>query len=253
MLVAVFSSCTNSTSPVQITRLYPLMGCAASEDDDGTFLAGSAIVDVAAGAPRVLVGVEMTGQVYSTPGLALRTGETLEPKQKNFPVFTDVVLTYRLSRRLGGTLKPYDVPISLTAGGTADSLKFNGAVQLISPELGDQLTNGLSGSTSLDDFVDIDVDIEFRGEINSSRTPITTGAVTFPVRAVKSAPAACPAGLRYARYPFRNAAGGVDFCRYVGSSFDGSFNAYYLSPVPAPPDPAKCCDPNSPTAVQDGC
>ncbi|MFT3706788.1 MAG: hypothetical protein QM817_03895 [Archangium sp.] len=257
VVMLAVSGCTNATSPLQITRVYPLAGCALPKTDDGTQLAGSATVDVAAGAPQVLVGVELIGKSYSTPGLTLRTGETLEPKGANFPVFTDLVINYRLSRRLGSTPKTFNVAINATPGGTGESLQLNAPIALISPELGDQLTNGLSGSATLDDFVDIDVDIELRGEINSSRTPITSGVVTFPIRAVKSAPPACPtAGERYMRYPFVTdpVTMAPDLCRYVGSSFDGSgapletLNAYYLSGVPAPP--TRCCNP---TAGIPGC
>lgn len=241
VLLAVFSGCANQVGPVQVTQVVALgppggedARCVLTEED--SILTGAAKLDVAAGDPQVIIGFVLRGEGFKNEGLMLRTGEILEPESMNAPVITSVVINYRLSRRLGATPRTFTqailVPFSLSG-----ELEARIPVPLISQEFGQQLFDGLQPSATLDDFVDVSVDVEFRGEMDSSKTPFTTGVVTFPIRAARSNPTACGAGQRFQRYPYLDNNGDPDLCNYVGVS-------YNLSPF-APP-PVTCCDPTAP-------
>lgn len=243
------AACTNQVGPISINQVVAL-GPAGSGDPMDPFcsitdkdepITLSARIDVAAGDPQLVMGFGLKGKGYNTPGTMLRTGEVLEPAMQNAPVITSAVINYRLSRRLGAAPRTFTQPLTV-AFSESGELKARILLQLISPELGQQLFDGLTPSTTLDDFVDIQADIEFRGEMDSSKTPFSSGVVTFPIRAVRSAPTTtCTAPQRFMRFPPRDpltllpdTAGVVDLCTYVGTTF----NLPNFAPAPA-----ICCTP----------
>lgn len=227
-LLLIIAGCSNQVHPLSITQIVPLGPLADKElgscqfTDDPELITNSAKVDVAAGDPQVNVGIRLIGTGYQNQGLVLKSGEILEPANKNAPVLTSVVINYRLSRRLGASPRTFTQPISVPFTESGDDLTARVRVPLISQELGQQLFDGLTPSAALDDFVDINADIEFRGEIDSSRTPYTSGVVTFPIRAVRSLPTAtCPPPNKFKRYPFDVPVDGTpDLCSYVGTTFN---------------------------------
>jgi hypothetical protein len=123
------------------------------------------------------------------------------------------VVTYRLSRRLGAAPKPYLVNLSAPF---SEAGKVRAQIQLISPDLATQLFDGLTPSDTIDDYVDVLADVEFKGMYSNSKTPFTTGALTFPIRAYRSNPQPCTNG--YQRFPVSGDTGVPDFCAYVGQS-----------------------------------
>jgi hypothetical protein len=159
-------------------------------------------------------------------------------------IINQMVVTYRLSKRVGGTPKPYVVNMSGPFS-EAGVLLIN--VQLISPELGTALFDGLipppgpAPSSVVDDFVDVLADVEFRGTYSNSGHAFTTGSLTYPIRAFRSLPVTCPAGpgglpFPYERFPLAPTLGAPDPCGYGGQLLS-------QLAVPAPPT---CCSAASP-------
>jgi hypothetical protein len=162
----------------------------------------------------------------------LKTGEVLELANRNKAVVTQQVITYRLSKRIGSTPKPFitnrTLPFDATGGITV-------AVQLLSQDFASQLFDGLTASSNFEDFVDVQADVEFKGEYTSTRSPFSTGTLTFPVRAFRSAPTACPAGQQFKRFLPKDPTDPTslpDACKYVGQSNGG---------VTTPAPPSVCC------------
>lgn len=224
--------CTNQVQPVRLDRFVTVGLQDACTADDTQ--ANSGTLDVAAGAPQFSLGLQFGGTGISTPGYRLRTGEVLEPASAAQPVIDEIMIEYTLSRRLG-TLKPFVQRVVFpVATGTAASDPL--VVNVISAELGELLVNGLQGSTTGDDFVDIQVKVSGVGEYTNSTAPFSTGTLTFPLRAFKSAPTTCNAPDQYKRFVKFDAAGNPDFCSYVGQAYNAS----------VPPSPTACCTAGSP-------
>ncbi|MBL8914845.1 MAG: hypothetical protein JNM17_29340 [Archangium sp.] len=241
MLVA---GCTNQVHPLSISQIVPLGPAADLElkgcqfTDSRELVTTNAKLDVATGDPQVNLGIRLTGTGYRNQGLVLKTGEVLEPASQNAPVLTSVVMNYRLSRRLGATPRTFTQALIVPFTESGDEILAQLAVPLISQELGQQLFDGLTPSAALDDFVDVNVDMEFRGEMDSSRAFYSSGVVTFPIRAVRSLPAAtCGAGLRFKRYPHTDKDGDPDLCNYAGTTYG------LVGGFASPPTVADCCDP----------
>ncbi len=220
---AMCTSCANQTEPFHIERFYSLDENCSTEDPESEFFSANGYLDVAAGAPQFFVGVRITGAEDVVQQQVAIGGTTLEHANRDRPIVNQQIVTYRLSRSLGARPKPYvtNLAFSFTEKGTVWS-----PIQLISPQLGEQLFDGLTPSKTFDaeaDFVDIWADVEFKGEFSSSKNKFSTGILTFPIRAFRSDPEACTAG--YVRFP------NADPCRYAGQATS------QLS-VPTPPS---CC------------
>ena len=232
-----FTSCANQAEPFYISNLFPLSTNCGTDKFNGN--APNGYLDVAAGAPQFFIGAQVVG------GKGLKQAEVkvgaavLETENRNRPIITQVVVTYRLSKRVGATPKPYITNLTLPFNGV-DTV--TAVIQLISPDLGTQLFDGLTPSPGvapssvIEDFVDISADVEFKGELSGTRTPFATGTLTYPLRAYRSNPTGCSAGFQ----PFTSAGaaadGGVayvtDPCQYVGQSITQNHK-------PAPP--SACC------------
>jgi hypothetical protein len=156
-----------------------------------------------------------------------------------------MVVNYRLSKRVGPTPKPYIQYVTLPF---TEAGEITGPFQILSPELGQALFDGLTPSSgtpptnTVEDFVDIQMDVEFKGEWSATKNGFTTGVLTYPVRAYRSNPLSCGT-TGYVRFTELTAAvdpmdGGVktpavyDPCSYVGFQF------HQLS---VPPAPSTCC------------
>lgn len=228
MLLSV--SCANQSIGVTIEKFYPLgAGC-----DFTTFaedrVAGNGYLDVAAGAPQFFIGLRIIGGNLVTQRPVSVGPTVLEAENRDRPIVRQQVVTYKLSKAVGTKPKQYITNISLPF--TTDGVIF-GSFQLISPELGTQLFDGLNPSTSVSDttadYVDIEALVEFTGEMSASRTPFSTGQLSFPIRAYRSSPMTCTNG--YQRFPVDPATGVPDFCAYAGQATSQL----------VPPPPPSCC------------
>jgi hypothetical protein len=218
-LLVLAPSCANQTEPFSINKFYPVgPGCdgAIFEKDS---IAGNGYLDVAANNPQFFIGVLISGAQNVVQQPILVGGSQIENANRNRPLVNQQIVTYRLSKRVGGAPKPYITNISLPF--TLEGDVF-GPIQLISPELGQALFDGLSPSPGpapsavIDDYVDIQVDVEFKGEFSADKHPFTTGTLTFPIRAYRSLPVTCPNG--YVKFPNNATTGSPDFCNYAGQS-----------------------------------
>ncbi|MFO0594175.1 MAG: hypothetical protein U0228_02695 [Myxococcaceae bacterium] len=235
----VSAGCVNQVQPIHINRLTPLTaekGPCEFPAMDETAQVGSVTLDVAAGRPQVAVGLEVTGTSYSAPGVRV-TNVDLEPKGGGAPVLKEMVVTYRLSRRIGAQPKPFHSLLLLSFAPGTSELLARGPVPLLSDEIGQLLTDGLTGSATLDDSVDVLADIEVLGEITNSKQPITTGTVTLPIHVVKSLPTTtCTPPQVFQRFPFKAADANMttDTCHYIGQTYWKFGSA---------PVPSVCCNP----------
>jgi len=240
-------SCSNAGNEFRITKFYPLgPGCDISIFEENG-ISPNAFLDVAAGSPVVVVGIEIAGS-EGVKQLPVTVGQvTLEREDRNRPILTQQKVTYRLSKRVGGTPKPYLTNVNLPF---SEDGKIFGTFQLLSPELGQALFDGLqpspgtAPSNTIEDFVDISMDVEFTGEWSGTRNAFTTGILTYPVRAYRSNPGICDLdgngvddGFGFIKYQIdASSASNADVCAYVGQS---------LSQVAAPPVPS-CCTARGP-------
>jgi hypothetical protein len=231
-------SCANAANEFRISKFYPIgPGCNISDFKDDA-ISPNAYLDVAAGAPSLVVGMVLTGAERVRQQEILIGQTTLESETRNRPLVTSMVVNYRLSKRVGGTPRPYVQVMSLPF---SDDGEIFGPFQVLSPELGQALFDGLlpspgtAPSNTIEDFVDIQVDVEFRGEWSATRNTFTTGVLTYPVRAYRSNPVACPSDaqgvLPYVKYDADPTTGEADICSYVGS------NSYQI----AQPSVPVCC------------
>ncbi len=239
VLAGLSASCSNQAQPFAVERFIPLNGC-ATETDETIFISGGSL-DVAAGSPQFFLGVRITSSnnLAGPDPITLRNGEILEQGGRNPPIITQQVVTYKLSRRLGSTPKPFTTAVSLPFGTDGFILS---PIQIISAEFGAQLFDGLTPSPTLEDFVDIEAQVEFKGEFATTRTPFTTGTLSFPIRAFRSAPTACGSGQQFKRFPFLDPNDMVtvptppNFCRYAGQLY-----GVITTPLP----PTACCTPGT--------
>ncbi len=232
------ASCANDSSPFRVEKFFPLgTNCDLATAGDDSFTSWG-FLDVAADSPQFFLGVTVSGaqQIKQLPVVVGTT--TLELENRNRPIITQQVISYRLSKRVGALPKPY-------ISNRTIHFAINGAaivpIQLISPELGTALFEGLTPTAGLEDFVDITADVEFRGEYSASRTPFTTGSAAYPIRAYRSIPpptALCPNGFR--KFAINMTTLEVDACNYVGQKFGQTSR---------PPPPSVCCV----TATDPGC
>lgn len=234
-------SCSNQAQGIYIDKFFPLTAekagiCLLKLAEENAFTKNG-MLDVAAGSPQFFIGVRINGgENVEQRGLVV--GSTvLERENRDRPVITQQVVSYRLSRRLGPAPKQYltNLTGSFTNAGLLDM-----SIQLISPDLGEQLRDGLTPSTdpngAVEDFVDVLADVEFKGEFSNSKNRFTTGVLTYPIRAFRSNPMSCNFGfVRFYEWPDppRNDSDwvGLDLCRYVGQM---------TSQLIVPPPPS-CC------------
>lgn len=217
--LAVTTSCANHTENFFVERFYPLNpGCMITDPDE--FISANGYLDVAAGSAQFFIGVKITG-AQNIQQQEIAVGNVLlERQNRNRPLINQQVINYRLSKRVGSAPKPYitnfNVPFS-------DQGEVFGPIQLISPELAEALFDGLAPSPGvapssvIEDFVDIQVDVEFKGEFSASRSPFTTGTLSYPIRAYRSNPVACGAGDTFVPFKVLSTLES-DLCRYAGQS-----------------------------------
>jgi hypothetical protein len=222
----IASSCANTSFPFRFDRVFPLTSGCGLDADENVFTSWG-YLDVAAGSPQFFVGVAISGAEKVLQQEIVVGAATLERTDRNRPLIREQVLTYRLSKRVGGTPRQY--VLNRTASFNSDGAVIM-PVQLISPDLGIQL-DALTPSNEFEDFVDIEVDIEFRGEFSATGHPFTTGVYTYPIRAFRSAPpTTCMNGfVKFATDPTTAT---PDPCSYVGQGYGQNL-------VPAPP--SVCC------------
>ena len=230
--LAVTTSCANQTENFFVERFYPLSpGCDGSDPE--SFISPNGYLDVAAGNAQFFIGMRITGaqniqQQEITVGTAI-----LERERRNRPLINQMVVNYRLSKRVGSAPKPYITNFSIPF---SDEGEVFGPIQLISPELAIALFDGLqpspgnAPSSVIEDFVDIQVDVEFKGEFSASRSPFTTGMATYPIRAFRSNPTNCANG--FVKFKVDPTTAAPDLCQYVGQS---------SSQLISPQAPSVCC------------
>jgi hypothetical protein len=226
LFLVLASSCSNTASPFRISTFFPLgAGCDTSGGGE-TAVTTWGMLDVAAGAPQFFVGVRLEGaqDVQQTPVMVGTV--ILENADRNRPIVDQQVISYRLSKRVGATPKPY--VLNRTASFNEDGIIIM-PLQLISPDLGIALTDGLTPSNSFEDVVDIQADVEFKGKYSATGHPFSTGVLTYPIRAYKSAPTAtCTNG--FVKFE-------ADPCQYVGQGY---------GQVQTPASPSTCCTTTGP-------
>lgn len=226
---ALFGSCVNQPHPLLVSKFYPLPAtCDITTFQDDLF-SPNAFLDVAWGRPTFVVAFALTNGDRVNQSEVSVGNQVLETANRNRPIIQQIVLNYRLSRRLGA--QPPEFAINYTA--VVEDEAF-GQVQLISPELAEAL-DGLSPANDFSDTVDVLVDVEFIGEFSGSKTPFSTGVLTYPIRAYKSAP---PAGVSctngFQRFETDSATGAVS-CLYRGQSFSQN------TQPPGPSSTTQCC------------
>jgi hypothetical protein len=233
VLVGLLSltSCANSSEPFFVQKFFPLDTeegpCGLGLRD--TTVSSGGYLDVAAGAPQFFVGFIIAGAEKVTQNELAVGANTLELADRNRPIVTQQSVTYKLSKRVGATPKPYLT--NRTIRFNDDSGEIIGPIQLISPELGTALFDGLTPSNALDDFVDITAEVSFTGEFSASKHPFSTGVLTYPIRAFRSSPAAmCANG--FVKFPTDVGTGLVNGCRHVGQEYE-----QLVPPTP----PSICC------------
>ncbi len=204
------TSCSNQASPVLFRKYAPLPSNCSVDDIEEKAFTPNGFLDVAWGAPTFIVAFELTrgDEVSQTQGMV--GSQTLENENRNRPVIQQAVINYRLSKRLGAT--PAEFVINYTAVIEDEVL---GQLQLLSPDLGQALVDGLTPANDFSDVVDILVDVEFVGEFSASRNPFRTGVLTYPIRAYKSA---LPAGVSCVN-GFQRFDTAPPSCHYRGQSY----------------------------------
>lgn len=244
-LLAFASSCTNQGNVFTISNVYPLGPGCDLESNRETVFSPNGMLDVAAGNPQFFIAAEISGAEQVQQQAVLLGQTTLEAANRNRPVVTRRVITYTLSKRLGAAPKPYETAYNANFSDNGTLLT---TVQVISPELGQALFDGLTPSKNItDDFVDLTVNIEFRGEYAATRNPFATGTVSYPIRVYRSAPDTDCGTAGFVKYQIVDpATGEFERCAYVGQSYSQNF---------PPATPSVCC-PSMPmpgTAVPPGC
>lgn len=213
VLAALFGSCANQTSPVLFQKFYPLPANCDADEFRSENVSPNAYLDVAWGRPTFVVGFNLINGDGVNQTQAAVGNQVLEGPGRNRPVVQQVVMNYRLSKRLGA--QPPEHVVNMTA---VIEEELYGPLQLISPELAEAL-DGLSPANDLSDTVDVLVDVEFIGEYSASKAPFRTGILTYPIRAYKSAP---PAGVSctngFQRFDVDLATNQVS-CVYRGQNF----------------------------------
>lgn len=229
ILVGLLSltSCANSVEPFFVQEFFPLEPLCVL-DSQGSVRTTQGYLDVAAGAPQFFVGVVVTGADQIKQNGVSVGSTVLELEDRNKPIITQQVVTYKLSKRVGATPKPYisNRTMSFSEDGTIID-----AIQLISPELGTALFDGLTPSNGLEDFVDVTAEVAFTGEFSADKHTFTTGTLSYPIRAFRSNPTAvCSNG--FVKFPTDQTSNEVDGCSYVGQKYGQTL-------LPAPP--TTCC------------
>lgn len=229
VLAALFGSCANQTSPVLFQKFYPLPANCDADEFRSENVSPNAYLDVAWGRPTFVVGFNLINGDGVNQTQAAVGNQVLEGPGRNRPVVQQVVMNYRLSKRLGA--QPPEHVVNMTA---VIEEELYGPLQLISPELAEAL-DGLSPANDLSDTVDVLVDVEFIGEYSASKAPFRTGVLTYPIRAYKSAP---PAGVSctngFQRFDVDLATSEVS-CVYRGQNFA------QISQPRGPTSSADCC------------
>lgn len=220
-------SCANQAQGFSIADFYPMAPGCDGISNGGKVFTTNGFLDVAAGQAQYFTGVHIIG-AENIAQQEVVVGQTLlERANRNTPVIQQMVINYRLSKRLGGaTPKPFITNFSAPFSANGEIFA---PIQLISSELALQLFDGLAPSPGvapssvIEDFVDISVDVEFKGEFSASRTPFTTGILTFSLRAFRSNPSACPDGYAKFYREVTTTDGGTtlgppELCQYAGQT-----------------------------------
>ncbi len=230
--LAVTTSCANQTENFFVERFYPLSpGCDGTKPDE--FISPNGYLDVAAGSAQFFIGMKITGAQNIEQQEIAVGGVILERENRSRPLINQMVVNYRLSKRVGAAPKPYISNFSIPF---SEEGSVFGPIQLISPELATALFDGLQPSPGvapsavIEDFVDIQVDVEFKGEFSGSKAPFTTGVATYPIRAYRSNPTSCTNG--FVKFKVDPTTATPDLCQYVGQT---------STQLLAPTTPSVCC------------
>jgi hypothetical protein len=204
LVVVGLAGCAPVSTPLTIEKFFPLLpGCDTSKATDETFTPNG-FLDVAPGNPQFFVGVLLSGAQGFQQNAVEIDRVVLEPENRNRPLLRQLIVTYRLGRPMGIPLRPYTVEFSTAPN--LDGLMV-APIQLISPELGDALFNSsLAASDTIDDSVDLFVDVEFTGIMSGSGNAFSTGKATYPIKVFRSTGAACTTPR-------------ADPCMYPGQSY----------------------------------
>ncbi len=198
----VVGGCAPNPSNFVIEKLFPLADECDYEDMGESTFSPNGFLDVAPGNPQFFIGVLISGgDTISQPAITYG-GRVLEAENRDRPLLRQQVATYRFGKSVPITVAPYVTNFSSSF--SAEGM-IVGPFQLISPDLGQALFDFLPPSDSLEDSVDLFVDLEFTGILSGSGTPISTGKLSYPIKVFRSNGALCTNPL-------------VNACRYVGQS-----------------------------------
>jgi hypothetical protein len=239
------------TQNISVSRFFPFI-----TDDQGNsciaeFSAGSTVIfssggmlDVAAGNPQFFLAAELnvTAPINQNPVTA--GGVILEQANRNRPLLQQTVITYRTTKKVVGTIKPFTYNQNVTFSSAGAAIV---SLQLISPEFGTQLFDALAASATMDDVADVQVDVEFKGIMSATRDPFSTGIATYPIKVFRSlpqtvaggtaTPLVCDAGKQFRHFDLVAVMGnpvGPNFCKYIGQSASAII-------APAPLVATDCC------------
>ena len=209
----VVLGCAPQSSPLRIEKFIPVdaLTCIPASMDD---IANGGSLDLAPqGTPAFHVGLNILGaDAFATPAIVLSDGTELEPKNRNQPVLDSIVFTY--------TSRPTSLGLKLDAAEVARAIPvlkdFSAGinnVNIISPQVADELLNKMA----VGDEADIDVAVEVRGHMSGNGNAITTGPLVFPIHVYFSDATKCSSTIVQSNpgectYPGQSTSGPATVC-----------------------------------------
>lgn len=192
MVVMMWATgCAPVPTPLQIDRFAPIDETACTVTDDETLIATAGTIDLApGGTPSFILGISVSGGAdFTTPPITLSDGRLLEPENRNRPVLNQIVMSYVAKPASGLRLDAAQVSRSLPL--TTDGTVL-GAIELLSPQVATELADKVQPG----DDIELTVSVEIRGYMSGDRSAVTTGALAFPLRIIKTDPASCAGAIR---------------------------------------------------------
>ena len=215
LAVLLIAGCAAQPGPYAIEKFWPVGTCTGtiSAPAENVYMPAGDL-DVGPGAPvSYVVGTTITGTASQSDITV--NGTNMEAANRNHGIVKQVLISYKLSRSLGTAPKQYvtNQTIPLTGATVA-------VVDLISPELGQILIDGLSATPDLSDTVDVTATVEFRGEYSGDGHAFTTGSQDFPIHVYKTGDNCSPSVANIVDAPVLGD-GGVpeQGCFYAGQRF----------------------------------
>jgi hypothetical protein len=180
VLVAAGSGCSPNPGPIYISKFFPL-------PDDcvltgvamvGIFKSGGSL-DVAAGAPQYVVGMELSGGVNIIEPSQTGAGQTFETVNRERAIVTEFVITYSATPKIPN-LPTKEYHMATNVPFDAVTTVADMGIALLSPEASSALENIDTGKSYR-----LLVSITGNGYMSGSGSHFTTGPTVYPITAFK--------------------------------------------------------------------